>query len=115
MLASLCRSDAGALEGLLGLGVVGLFALLVIGRFFGELSTAHALLLLLAPLLCWLPELPYVRWIGLRWRGCARVVLAATPVAIVLLLAQQKFAEESARTPARPLEGSSDDYMQFGK
>ena len=39
--------------------MVGLFSLLVIGHFFGELTTAHAILLLFAPLLGWLPELPY--------------------------------------------------------
>jgi hypothetical protein len=100
LLASRWRSDAADLEGLLGLGVVGLFALLVAGRFFGALSSANAIVLFLAPLLCWLPELPPLRWLGLRLRGCARVVLTAVPVAIVVLLAHQKYSEESGPTSA---------------
>ena len=45
--------------GPIGVAVVGLFSLLVIGHFFGELTTAHAILLLCTPLLGWLPELRY--------------------------------------------------------
>ncbi len=37
------------LDGAIGVGIVGLFALLVVGRFFGELTTPHALLLFAAP------------------------------------------------------------------
>ena len=48
------------LQGVLGLGVVGLFGLLLVGRFFGNLTTAHAIALFVAPLLCWMTELPYV-------------------------------------------------------
>ena len=55
----LTRSSRGT--GPLGVPIVGLFSLLVIGRFFGELTSAHAILLFCAPLLGWLPELPYVR------------------------------------------------------
>ena len=43
----------------LGVPIVGLFSLLVIGRFFGQLTTAHAILLVFAPLLAWIPELIY--------------------------------------------------------
>ena len=45
----------------LGVAIVGLFSLLVIGHFFGQLTTAHAALLLFAPLLGSLPEIPYLR------------------------------------------------------
>jgi hypothetical protein len=41
----------------LGIGVVGLSSLLFIGRLFGGLSTPVAVALLLAPLLCWAPQL----------------------------------------------------------
>jgi hypothetical protein len=41
----------------IGIGVIGLSGLLFIGRYFGGLSSAAALGLLLAPLLCWIPEL----------------------------------------------------------
>src|SRR5207253_444659 len=59
--ASLALKGEFTLDGVLGLGVVGLFALLVIGRFFGELTWTNAALLFFAPLLCWLPELPAAR------------------------------------------------------
>ncbi|MFO0918477.1 MAG: hypothetical protein U0872_09205 [Planctomycetaceae bacterium] len=42
--------------GAISIGVVGLFSLLLIGRYFGGLSTLGALGLFLTPLLCWLPE-----------------------------------------------------------
>ena len=53
----LTRSSRGT--GPLGVPIIGLFSLLVIGRFFGELTSVHAILLFCAPLLGWLPELPY--------------------------------------------------------
>jgi hypothetical protein len=59
----------------IGVGIVGLFSLLVIGRFFGELRTDHALALFMAPLLAWLPELPRLRRLPPWARGLARVFL----------------------------------------
>jgi hypothetical protein len=93
-------------EGALGVGIVGLFALLVMGRFFGQLTTSNAALLFFALLLCWLPELP---------RGLARVVLVAVPVAVALTLAQQKFVEDSGRPSSGSQEPSIQDYLNFGK
>jgi hypothetical protein len=72
----------------LGLGVVGLFSVLMMGRFFGELATSHAVVLFFAPLLCWLPELPLVRQLGPRIRGALRVLLVAVPVVVVVSQAQ---------------------------
>lgn len=46
------------IQGPLGIGVVGLSGLLFIGRYFGGLSAGMAVLLLLAPLLCWIVEAP---------------------------------------------------------
>jgi hypothetical protein len=102
-------------EGALSVAVVGLFALLVMGRFFGQLATGYAALLFFGLLLCWLPELPYVRRLGPRLRGLARVALMAVPVAVALTLAQQKFVEESSRTSPGAQEPSIQDYMNFGK
>jgi hypothetical protein len=115
-LASLILSGRPDLGGVLGLGVVGLFALLVIGRFFAQLSTGHAVLLFFAPLLCWLPELPYVRRAGPRVRGCGRLLLTAVPVVLALSLARQQFVRDSARTtPASAPEPSVEDYRSFGR
>jgi hypothetical protein len=113
--ASLVLAEPLDVRGITGLGVVGLFGLLVIGRFFGFLTTAHAVLLFLAPLLCLLPELPYVRRAGLRVRGFARVALVVVPVAITLALAQQRFVEASRQTSSGPREPTIQDYLDFGK
>jgi hypothetical protein len=76
-----------------GVGVVGLFGLLFIGRFFGALSTTAALTLMVAPLLCWVAEIPILgrqrRWLV----GTISLVLVATPLLIVLILAKQYFDE----------------------
>jgi hypothetical protein len=113
--ASLALSGPSDLRGVLGPGVVGLFALLVVGRFFGELTTGNAALLFLAPLLCWLPELPRLSRMGSLPRGLGRVVLTAVPVAIALLLAQQKFVADSAQSSPGSKEISVQDYLDFGK
>jgi len=109
------RGAPGAAAGL-GIGLVGLFALLLIGRFFAGLTTEHAVLLGLAPLLCWLPELPYVRRVPLWARGLARLALVAAPLALVVVQAQQQFVENSA-SPSTPDAGEPtlQDYMDFGK
>jgi hypothetical protein len=102
-------------RGLLSLGVVGLFALLVIGHFFGELATDHAALLFFGTLLAWVPEVPYFHRLGARWRGLARVVLVTVPVAIVVMLAQQEFLADSSRTSPGLQEPSLQDYLDYGK
>jgi hypothetical protein len=112
--------------GPLGLGLVGLFSLVVIGRFFGELSTTFALVLFLAPLLCWLPELIPTTKVRPLLRGLGRVVFPAVPVAVVAALAAQKFQDEdSAPPPAPPApvvpaipgipEPTPQDYEDFKK
>jgi hypothetical protein len=98
VIASLVLAAPPATDGLLGLGLVGLFALVVVGHFFGQLATNHAVLLFCAPLLCWLPELPFLRRTRPAYRGIARVVLTLVPVAVALVLAQQKYAADSVRT-----------------
>ncbi len=74
-----------------GIGVVGLFGLLFIGCFFGRLSTGTALTMLLAPLLCWLTEIPLLRHRQPWQVGSLRLVLVAVPLAVVLGLAKRDF------------------------
>jgi hypothetical protein len=114
--ASLVIGRNPDLRGVLGVGLVTHFALLLAGRFFGKLTTANAVLLLAAPLLGWLPELPYVRRLGPRTRGSMRVVLAAVPLLAALILANQKSKADSA-SPSTPgsKETSIEDYLNFGK
>ncbi len=118
VVVSMAPSTRLDMTGVIGVGVVGLFALLVVGRFFGSFTTLNAALLFFGPLLCWLPELPP------RFRGLVRVALAAAPVVVALTLAQVKFVEDSARpaprkkAPAPPPgvpETKPDDYQNYRK
>jgi hypothetical protein len=113
--ASLALSGTPEVRGALGVGIVGLFALLVIGCFFGKLTPTHAALLFFGPLLCWLPELPYVRRLRPWLRGLAGVILTAVPVAVTLVLAQQQFIKDSAQISPSSPEPSVQDYLDFGK
>ena len=97
-----------------GVGMVGLFALLVIGRFFGQLSTTNAALLFVAPLFAWVTEIPAVRRRGFVIRGVAGLMVAAIPVVVALILAQRQFAADITRTAAGPTEPSVVDYSTFG-
>jgi hypothetical protein len=84
-------SKPEACVGTVGIGVVGLFGVLVLGRFFGELSTGRALAVFVAPLLCWLTELPWLRK-RKPWKiGVMRIALAAIPLLIVVALAKRDF------------------------
>ena len=85
-----------ALQPAISIGVVQLFGLLWIGRFFGGLTTGPALAIMLAPLLCLVSEIPVIRrqkpWIV----GTLRLMLVAVPLVVVLWLAKQKFDREMA-------------------
>ncbi len=103
-------------SGPIGVAVVGLFSLLVIGHFFGQLTAAHAALLLCAPLLAWLPELPYARRLPTWARGLVRVFLVGTLVSAVVVHAQRKFVEDSqAPSGSASKDPSIQDYMDFGR
>ncbi|OAI39251.1 hypothetical protein AYO40_01390 [Planctomycetaceae bacterium SCGC AG-212-D15] len=116
LLASLVVSEPMDFTGATGFAVVGLFALLVIGRFFGQLTSIHAVALFLAPLACWLPELAPVERLRPGLRGFARLVLAAVPIFLVVAAAHQKFiAATVPPSQAATQEGSIEDYMNFGK
>ncbi len=96
VLAARLRGEFPATDGAMGIGLVGLFGILVMGRFFGELSTGRALALFLAPLFCWASELPALRdrkpWVV----GTVRLVLVALPLIFVLGLAKRDFDRDMA-------------------
>lgn len=100
---------------IVGIGVVGLFGLLVIGRFFGSLTTEHALLLGFAPLLAWLPELPGVRTLRPVLRGGIGVALVLLPLALVLHEAKNQSDLDNQATGASEGEPTLQDYLNFGK
>ena len=100
------REDVTA-PAILGIGVVSLFGLLFIGRFFGRLSTGSALTMLLAPLLCWAMEMPRLRsqkpWVV----GALRLTLVAIPLLVVLTLAKRDFDRDML-----PLLGKVQTFLE---
>ena len=85
-----------SMQPIIGLGILGLFGLVFIGRFFGEVTTVRALSLLLAPQMCWVTEwLPGNRQ-SPRVVGLLRGFLVAIPLLIVLTLAKRDFDRDLA-------------------
>lgn len=111
-LVALAFPDAARSVAPIGIAVVGLGSLLVIGHFFGELRTDHAVLLMAAPWLAWIPEIPQLRRLPSWGRGMLRVVLVGLVVSGVLADAARRFASQSG--PAAGVESSVDDYMKSG-
>ncbi|MEQ9410754.1 MAG: hypothetical protein RIK87_23790 [Fuerstiella sp.] len=92
--SAVCGTAVSVLSVIVGIGVVGLFGVVFIGHFFGRLSMGSALTLLLAPLLCWVPQLPQIRPRSPLVIGLLRLVLVAIPLIVVLTLAKQTFDRE---------------------
>lgn len=104
------------LDAVISLSAVGLFALVVVGHYFGNLTLGHAVALLVSPLLGWLPEWLPLQRLGSMGRGVSRLVLTTVPIAVVLALAYQQFVRDSARfAPSSRNEPSLQDYLDFGK
>ncbi len=79
------------LRGIMGIGLVGLFGVLFIGRFFGRLSTVCALTLLVTPLLLWVSEMPLLKHRKPWLVASLSFLLIAIPLAVILVLAKQDF------------------------
>jgi uncharacterized membrane protein len=89
----------------LGVSVTGVFSVALMGRFFGALSTELMLCLLVAPLLAWGGELPWLRTLPQGWRTAARVTCVSIPLIVVVIVAQRKFTEaSSARSPVNAMQ-----------
>jgi hypothetical protein len=114
-LAALAFPDASRSIAPIGISIVGLGALLVIGRFFGELRTDHAVMLLAAPLLAWFPELSRLRRLPPWGRGLLRVLLVSLVVSGVLADATRRFLGKDGPAASGAGEPSIDDYMNSGQ
>ena len=110
----LTRSSRGSSR--VGVAIVGLFSLLMIGHFFGELTWIHATVLLLAPLLGWLPECAPLCRLRPWARSLVRVLSVGIVVTGVVIHAQRKFVEAfQAPSGASPSEPTAQDYLDFGR
>jgi hypothetical protein len=94
-LASYVARPQSPSSGSLGMSVIGIFAVLLVGRFFGTLPTGLAACLLFAPLLAWTVELPRLRTLAPGWRGAGRLACVAVPLIVVVILAQRTFTATS--------------------
>ena len=98
------QSDARPFCGMIGIGLIGLFSLLCIGRFFGQLSSPTAIVIFLSPLLCWISEIPKLRP-NAPWQiGAIRLIAVAIPLAAVLVIAKRDFDQKMAPLLAAPSE-----------
>lgn len=87
-----------------GIGLVGIFTLLVIGHFFGSLPASLAVCLLLSPLMGWIAEIPSIRRMPKPALQATRVLLVAAPLILVVLLAKWRFDQASG---SRSVHGSA--------
>ncbi len=99
----------------LGVAVVGLYSLLVIGRFFGELSSAHAIVLFASPLLAWLPEFPGLRRLPHWARNLARVLFVGLLVSAILIAVVRSFLENAPAGDSESEAPTADDYSNSGR
>jgi hypothetical protein len=111
-LASCLLPAARGGNGFLGVGLVVLFSLLIIGRYFAQLTDKQGSVLLFSLLLCWLPEFPYLRKLRSSIREGLRVLVVALPIALVTGQAWEKFQEDSKQN-AQPGEPTMEDYGNF--
>lgn len=80
----------------IGIGLVSLFSLVWIGRFFGQLTSIDAIVMLLAPSLCWVTELPPLRKRSAIAKFTFHMVAVIIPLAILLAHAKREFDEKMA-------------------
>jgi hypothetical protein len=83
-------------QAILGVGVLGLFGLLFIGRFFGEVSSSDALIVVTAPLWGWVTEARRFRNRTPWFVGLFRLTLVAIPLVVVLIGAKRDFDRDMA-------------------
>jgi hypothetical protein len=84
------------LYGLNGIGVMGLFCLLSIGHYFGQLSGLSATVIFLAPLLCWTSEFPGLRSKSPWQKSVLQLIAVTIPLAAVLFAARRDFDQNMA-------------------
>lgn len=95
LVSGLRKLSGESFEGAIGFGAVALFGLLYTGHFFGQLSTARALVVFFSPLLCWAAEAPVWRRQP-AWRKCLlRLALVAIPLIAIVVLAKRDFDRDT--------------------
>jgi hypothetical protein len=103
-----------AMTGLVGMGTVLLFGLLMAGRFFGELTTTNFVLLIFAPVLCWLVVLPPMRRFKAPARFIAALLISLVPAGAAVGLAYHAYPGDSDESSSYSAGASGGDAPAFG-
>lgn len=112
--ANLRSSDPGTLRNAAGFATVGLFALVLVGHWFGSLGVRPAMLLLASPVALAVLRLPVVAGRSGWARAMAAILAVGLPVAGAIIAALCTFADEAK--PSAPDGGPTfQDYINFGK
>ena len=90
----LARPGSPICNGAIGVGLMSLFSLVWIGRFFGQLPSEYAVAIFFAPLLCWMSELPVCRKWSRTHRLFLGLVVVAIPLGIILWDAKKGFDQK---------------------
>ena len=83
----------------LGVSIIGIFTVTFIGRFYGSLPTSPAILLLVAPLLLWIAEIPALRKLPPAARSAIGIAAVLSTLVLIVAWAQIRF---NAALHARP-------------
>lgn len=83
-------------QGMIGIGVIGLFSLLCIGHYFGQLTGGRAVVLFLTPLLSWISELPGMRACPAWQKSGVRLIAVIMVLSAVLFFAKRDFDKKMA-------------------
>lgn len=86
-------STGSPFESITGTGVVFLFSLLFMGKFFGAISTTQSVIIFFSPMLCWLTELKPFRGMSAFQAALFRLIVVSIPLFIILWLARVEFQE----------------------
>jgi hypothetical protein len=78
-----------------GAGQCLLSCLLLVGRFYGNLTNVNAVLLFTAPLLLWTVEIHALRRLGPRRRMAVGLALVNAPIAVALASALRQFLADA--------------------
>jgi hypothetical protein len=105
-LASYIAFTQSPTTGSLAMSLIGIFSVILMGHYFGALSTSLALGLLVAPLLAWTPELPRLRNLPPAWRVAGRFLCVIVPLTMVVIIARREF---SAASTGRPRPAASNE------
>jgi hypothetical protein len=92
-----------------GVAVVGIVAVVVMGRYFGSLSLPLAAGLLVAPLLAWLAELSVLGRLTRPWQALGRFACVAALLTAVVLAAGREFVEKSNAPTGSAMSGAERD------